>query len=69
MDNIIQMVSAFILGLAVVAPFLLKAKQTTKEVGELLLAISNGIDDGKLSLQECQEIAKEAGDILGIFKK
>ena len=69
MENLVEIVSGFILGLAILTPFLLKARQILKEVGELMLSLSKGLEDGKLTLKECKEIAKEAGDILGIFKK
>jgi len=69
MWDLIETVSAFLLGLAVVAPFLLKAKQILKEVGELLLALNDGLADNSLSQAEIRKIIKEAGDVVGIFKK
>lgn len=69
MENLIEIVSGFILGLAVLTPFLLKARSIFKEVGELMLELNESLEDGKLNASEIKEIVKEAGDILGIFKK
>jgi len=69
MDNLIEIISGFILGLAVLAPILLKLKKILKEVGELMVVLSKGLEDGKLTMDEIKEISKEAKDILGIFKK
>lgn len=69
MENLVEIVSGFVLGLAILTPFLLKARQILKEVGELMVDLASGLEDGKLTLDECKEIAKEAKDILGIFKK
>ena len=69
MDQLIEIVSGFLLGIAVVVPFVLKAKGIMKEVGELLLEISECLEDGKISKAEINEIVKEAEDILGLFKK
>ena len=69
MDQLIEIVSGFLLGIAVVVPFVLKAKAIMKEVGELLLEISECLEDGKITKGEINEIVKEAEDILGLFKK
>lgn len=69
MWELIEAVSGFLLGLAIVTPFLLKAKRILKEVGELLTALSDGLADNSLSHAEVKNIIKEAGDVIGIFKK
>lgn len=69
MDNLVEIVSGFILGLAVLTPILLKARQILKEVGELLVKLSASLDDGKITMTEVKEIVEEAKDILGIFGK
>ena len=69
MDQLIEIVSGFILGLALIAPFLLKARAILKEVGELLMELSECLEDGKISKVEINEIVEEAKDVLGLFKK
>ena len=69
MDNLVEVISGFLLGLAVLAPFLLKLKHILKEVGELMVVLSKGLEDGKLTMDEIKDISKEAKDVLGIFKK
>jgi hypothetical protein len=69
MDQLIEIVSGFLLGLAVVTPIVLKLKGILKEVGELLCEIAEGLEDGKITKDEIGEIVKEAQDILGLFKK
>lgn len=69
MDNLVEIISGFILGLAVISPFLLVAKKALKEVGELLLVLSSGLEDGKITMDEAKDIVAAAGDIIGVFKK
>ena len=69
MDNLIEVVSGFLLGLAVVAPFVLKIKSVLKEVGQLLTEIAEGLEDGKITKSEIDEVVKEALDVIGLFKK
>ena len=69
MDQLIEIVSGFILGLALFTPFLLKAKAILKEVGELMVILSEALEDKKLDKAELVEIVKEAKDVLGLFKK
>lgn len=69
MENLIEIISGFILGLALIAPFLAKARKILKEVGELLLELNKSLEDGKLNADEIKSIVREAGDVLGIFKK
>jgi len=69
MDQLIEIVSGFILGLAIITPFLLKAKGILKEVGELLMELSECLEDGKISKAEINEIVEEAKDVMGLFKK
>jgi len=69
MENLVEIVSGFILGLAFVVPILLKVRQILKEVGELLIALSKALEDGKISMDEVKSIIEEAKGILGIFGK
>lgn len=69
MENLIEAISGFILGLAVLTPILLKARSIMKEVGELLLELNESLEDGKLNADEIKSIVREAGDVLGIFKR
>jgi hypothetical protein len=69
MDQLIEIVSGFLIGLAVVTPIVLKLRGILKEVGELLMELSECLEDGKISKAEINEIVKEAQDILGLFKK
>lgn len=69
MDQLIEIVSGFLIGLAVVTPIVLKLRSILKEVGELLVEVAEGLEDKKLTKDEIGEIIKEAQDILGLFKK
>jgi hypothetical protein len=69
MDQLIEIVSGFLIGLAVVTPIVLKLKGICREVGELLLDLSTALEDGKITKDEIAEIVDEAQDILGLFKK
>jgi len=69
MDQLIEIVSGFILGIAIITPFLLKAKAILKEVGELMVELSEAIEDKKITKDEIAEIVDEATDVLGLFKK
>jgi hypothetical protein len=69
MDQLIEIVSGFLIGLAVVTPIVLKLKGICKEVGELLCEIADGLEDGKLTKDEIGEIVENAKDVLGLFKK
>jgi hypothetical protein len=69
MKNLIEVISGFILGLAVLTPILLKARKALKEVGELLVKLSSALDDGKITVVELKEIVSEGKDILGVFGK
>jgi len=69
MENLIEVVSGFILGLAVLAPFILKFKSISKEVGELLVQIGVALDDKKITKDEIKSIVAEAKDVLGVFGK
>ena len=69
MEQLIEIVSGFILGLAILTPFLLRAKAILKEVGELMVELSESLEDGKITKPEIGEIIEEAKDVIGIFKK
>lgn len=69
MDQLIQVVSAFVLGMAIIAPFLLKARQALKEIGELLVNAGEALDDGKLTLDEVKELISDIKEVAGVFKK
>jgi uncharacterized protein YgfB (UPF0149 family) len=69
MDQLIEIVSGFIIGLAVVTPIVLKLKGILKEVGELLTDLSEALEDGKISKSEISEVIEDAKDIMGLFKK
>ena len=64
----IDVISGFILGLGVLAPFILKFKKVAKELGEALTEIGEALEDGKLTKEEALEIWKEIKDIISIFK-
>jgi len=69
MDQLIEIVSGFVLGLAVITPFLLKARGILKEVGELMVVLAEALEDKKLDREEISEIVEEAQEVLGLFKK
>lgn len=69
MENIVEIISGFVLGLAFVVPILLKVRGILKEVGELLIALSKALDDGKISMDEVKSIIEEAKGVLGVFGK
>lgn len=69
MDQLIEVVSGFVLGLAVIAPIVLKLKGILREVGELLTELADALEDGKISKDEIAAIVEDAQDILGLFKK
>lgn len=69
MDQLIEIVSGFLIGLAVVTPIVLKLKGIFREVGELLTELADALEDGKISKDEIAAIVEDAQDILGLFKK
>jgi len=69
MDQLIEVVSGFVLGLAVIAPIVLKLKGILREVGELLTELADALEDGKITKDEIAGIVEDAQDILGLFKK
>jgi len=69
MEQLIEIVSGFLIGLAVVTPIVLKLKGILREVGELLTELADALEDGKITKQEISEIVDEAQDIMGLFKK
>lgn len=69
MDQLIEIVSGFLIGLAVVTPIVLKLKGILRKVGELLTELADALEDGKISNDEIAAIVEDAQDILGLFKK
>lgn len=69
MENIVEIISGFVLGLGVLVPILLRVRQILKEVGELLIALSKAMEDGKISMDEVKSVIEEAKGVLGIFGK
>lgn len=69
MDQLIEIVSGFLIGLTVVTPIVLKLKGILREVGELLTELADALEDGKISKDEIAAIVEDAQDILGLFKK
>lgn len=69
MDQLIEIVSGFLIGLAVVTPIVLKLKGILRKVGELLTELADALEDGKISKDEIAAIVEDAQDILGLFKK
>jgi len=61
-------ITAFVFGLGAIAPFVLKGKKLLKEAGELLVKISDALEDNKITKEEIHEIIKEAKDLILIFK-
>ena len=64
----IDVISGFILGLGVLASFILKFKKAAKETGEALTEMGEALEDGKLTKEEGLEIWKEIRDVGSIFK-
>ena len=69
MDQLIEIVSGFLIGLAVVTSIVLKLKGILREVGELLTELADALEDGKISKDEIAAIVEDAQDIIGLFKK
>jgi hypothetical protein len=67
--DILQVVSGFVLGLAFIAPFFLKAKGIIKEVADLLITLSKSLEDNSISTDEVKQIVSDANELLGVFKK
>ena len=67
--NNLDVIISFALGLGILAPFVLKGKTVIKELTELFVAVNDALKDDKLSKEEIASIVKEAGDVIGIFKK
>lgn len=69
MEQLIEIVSGFIIGLAVVTPIVLKLKGILREVGQLMEELADALDDGKITKDEIADVVQEAQDVLGLFKK
>ena len=67
--NVASVIFGLVAGIAAVVPFLLKAKELTKELGELFTTVSEALEDSTLTKSEILVILKEAKDILEVFKK
>jgi len=66
--NYIVEISAFILGLGVVAGLVTKFKSILKELIEILQTVLLALQDGKITKAEIEDIIKEAKDLISIFK-
>lgn len=66
--NYIGEISAFILGLGVVAGLVTKFKSILKELIEILQTVLLALQDGKITKAEIEDIIKEAKDLISIFK-
>ncbi len=69
MEQLIEIVSGFIIGLAVVTPIVLKLKGILREVGQLMEELADALEDGKITKDEIADVVQEAQDVLGLFKK
>lgn len=69
MEQLIEIVSGFIIGLAVVTPIVLKLKGILREVGQLMEELADALEDGKITRDEIADVVQEAQDVLGLFKK
>lgn len=67
--DIVQVVTGFVLGIAFIAPFYLKAKAIVKEVTDLMVTVSASLEDNSISMEEVKQIVKDANELLGVFKK
>ena len=67
--NNIELISGWVLSIAVISTFWKKALATLKEGAELIMAIVNANADGKLTAEELKEIEKEYKDVVEVFKK
>jgi len=67
--NYLDVISGFVLGLALFGPFLLKFKSTIKELSELLVSVYKALEDNKITKEEALIILKEAKDVIWIYKK
>lgn len=66
--TIVSYVITFVFGLAIVSPFVVKARAVSKELKELFAEIEEDLEDGKLNKDELLEIVKEASDIVSVLK-
>ena len=66
--DILQVVTAFVLGLGVILPFFLKAKSILKEVTDLMVTLSKSLEDNSISTEEVKQIVSDVNELLGVFK-
>ena len=66
-NNLLPIILTFALGAAGV--IVKKALTTLKEVGEVLIAVSEAAADHKLTKAEITRIQNEAKDVISIWKK
>ena len=73
LTNLIPMAIGWILAIGVIWKVLSKILILIKEVGELLIAIAESLQDKKLTAEEMAVLKKELQDVInaskGIFKK
>lgn len=63
MEALIGAILGFVIGIPVVKAFLDKATVPIKDVAELVLAVIEAIEDGKVTTEEVKKIVKEAEDL------
>jgi hypothetical protein len=67
--DIVQVITGFILGLGIIAPFFLKARAIVAQVKDLLVEISKSLEDGSISTAEAVEVLKEIKELVDVVKK
>jgi hypothetical protein len=67
--DIVQAVTGFVLGLAFIAPFFLKAKGILKEISDILGACSAALEDGSISTEEAKKVLNEIKELVLAVKK
>ena len=66
---IVAAVISFVLGLGFIKTKLSKAMAVLTELADLISTLNKGLEDGKLTKDEIQEIVVEANELLMEFKK
>lgn len=73
MDNVLALLTnnlpiiiSFVLGLGIIAPFLLTAKAKIKALHELVEDIDEALEDNKLSKEEIGDIIADAKALCGL---
>jgi len=63
MEALIGAILGFVISIPVVKAFLDKAVVPVKDVAELILAVTEAIEDGKITTEEVKKIVKEAKNL------